>query len=68
MKNIQWLCQGRPILINLDQIVGIGTCQYDANKTWIDCTNGEEYTIDSPFEEVLKHIVVENQELYSHIE
>ncbi len=56
MKNIRSMCQGWPILINLDQIVAIGVCQYDSTKTWIDMTNGEEYTIDTPYSKVLKFI------------
>ncbi len=56
MKSIQLLFSGKPILINLDQIVAIGVCQYDEKKIWIDCTNGEEYVVETPFEEVLKYI------------
>jgi len=56
MKNIQLIYQGRALLINLDQVVAVGISQYDTNKTWIEMTNGEEYTIDSPFDEILKSI------------
>ena len=59
MKNMQWSYNDKPILINLDQIVAIGVCQYDEQKTWIDMTNGEEYTVDASYDAVLKCIPCE---------
>lgn len=56
METLQFISNGRPILINSDQIVAIGSHQYDNGKTWIDCANGEEYMVDCPFEEVVKCI------------